>query len=151
MLSSYVDDVLTCLFTAPPNQEGTSAGVERLSGGVLHDRRTLPGRISGALGLSDDQRGDHRALEDLEVRQKHRCSQNCIFMLVIVHAEPKRNCMSDKAVAREDHGMEGMQLCSSFNEAAVPFTGDPPDWIQAGGPHVWAGWNQWAQEGPAGA
>lgn len=88
------------VFTAPPNQERASAGVESLNGGVLHD-----GRISGAIGLSDDQRKDHWALKDLEVQQKHRCGQTCIFMLLMIHT---------KAVTCEDYGMEGIHFCGCF-------------------------------------
>lgn len=102
------------VFTAPPNQERASAGVESLNGGVLHDRRTLPGRISGAIGLSDDQTKDHWALKDLEVQQKHHCSQTCIFMLLMIDTEPKKNCISDKAVTCEDYGMEGIHFCGCF-------------------------------------
>lgn len=68
-----------CVVTVP-HQEGASAGVEGLKGGLLHEAlrdpaeaagsRTLPRGTSGALGRSDrpeDQRKDQQALKDLEV------------------------------------------------------------------------------------
>lgn len=82
----HVDDVLICLCGhCPPNQEGASAGVEGLNGGLLHEalrdpaeaagRQTLPRGTSGALGRSDrpeEQRKDQQALKDLEVWQRSR-------------------------------------------------------------------------------